>query len=602
MIEESFRSLLYSLGWAASIAFFLRFYFQWFKSEKKKKSYVNRTFWHLSLAGNIVMLVHGIIQLQFPLALIQSCNAIISWRNLNLMQKKEKAHSFFKVLIIMGIALTFVILLFLIQWIYFDHFLWMRSPSWRGQNLSPIWHFFGFFAMLLFASRFWIQWFFAEREKESQLHASFWWLSLLGGFCSFLYFLRLFDFIQMAGAAFGLLPYMRNLILLGNLKKNQELKKASFFFVAGEKSGDILGSELIHELKKQNPGLSFNGVGGELMTSSGMKCKIPMERLNVMGFSDVLKALPRLLRTFQEVKKTILTERPEKVILIDYPDFNMHLAKALRKKGYLGKIIHYVSPSVWAWRKKRALKLSKTHNLLLSIFPFEKKYFSHTSLNVQFVGHPLVEVIQKHIYKPSWKETYQISPKKSILALFPGSRSHELKKNLSLQLDLAKRWLIENSDFTIAVSAASEEMALLIENELGQRNMQASIIPFSERYELMKEADLALATSGTVTLELALHKVPTLVTYLLTPLNYFLGRYIFRIHLISYCIVNIIAEKEVYPEFIGKTFSSDTLYKFLRKLFRERKECITELSIVQQRLSKKNPNQQAALAITNLIV
>jgi len=610
-----FHATLYPLGWIASFIFFLRFYFQWLKSEKEKRSHVTPTFWHLSLSANIIMAVHGLIQLQYPLSLIQVCNAVISWRNLDLMQKDRKKTSLSRVVLLMVLAVFVMSLLFLLLWIYTGTFLWMRSPSVRGQNLSSFWHLLGLFGMGLFASRFWIQWLSVEKEKESRLNASFWWLSLLGGGLCLLYFARLFDLIQIAGYTLSLVPYIRNLALLK--KKKPPLQRGTFFLVAGEKSGDLLGSRLIDDLKMQIPNVSFSGVGGSHMSASGMKCLVPMERLNVMGFSDVIKALPRLFSTFRLVKRTIFSQMPEMVILIDYPDFNMYLAKRLRKEGYEGKIVHYVCPSVWAWRKKRVFQLAKTHDLVLSIFPFEKEYFSQTSLDVRYVGHPLVNE-DKHKGRgkeaPKYRQEFsgkttackdlqnafedQALKRKTYLSLFPGSRVHEIAKNLPIQLATAKKWLSGNKEFTLAISSASDELTILIKAELDACGLEAKIVPFEDRYELMNETILAIATSGTVTLELALHEVPSLVTYLLTPLNYFLGKYLFRIDLPYYCIVNIIAKTLVFPEFVGRSLSVDALHRCLTHLFGHREECIEALRKV--RLALTTETQTAATSISSI--
>lgn len=211
------RSFLYPIGFVANFLFGARFFLQWLKSEKKRKSHVTKSFWHLSLAANCIMSFHALLQLQFPIALIQSFNAIISWRNLNLM--KQNSVPFRSVLLKMLLTFSLVCFLFLIQAILFDEMKWMRSPDFfnpsrKADPLSLTWHLIGLLAMILFASRFWIQWLLAEKQKESSLGRPFWLLSLTGGSISLLYFLRLGDLVNIIGHGIGILPYVRNLMLL----------------------------------------------------------------------------------------------------------------------------------------------------------------------------------------------------------------------------------------------------------------------------------------------------------------------------------------------------------------------------------------------------
>ncbi len=580
---EVFRSLLYPLGLIANLLFALRFLFQWIQSEKKGESTVTPLFWVISLVANGVMCLHALIQLQFPICLIQALNGVIAWRNLNLMGARPRSKK--TTLAVMALTAAGVILLFVRENV------WMRPPAmpWNGSSASnPVlaWHLVGFAGMLLFASRFWIQWWLAEKEGKSYLGKPFWWTSLFGALLSLLYFIRLSDPVNIIGYSVGLLPYIRNLMLFK--KSAGETDKKGLFVFAGEPSGDVLGGKLIEALKKRDPTLAISGVGGPLMRSAGMEVIHPMERFQVMGFSDVFKALPRLYADFRKIKKQILQCRPAGVVLIDYPDFNMLLAKALRKNGYRGKLIHYVCPSVWAWRKKRVKTLAKTLDSLLSILPFEKNCFAQTQLSVTYVGHPLVAAIDTYTYDSA----YPLPSDKPILAIFPGSRRHEIALNLPIQWEAAKRF----PDHTPVISVARPELMEEIEKHV---DSGAHFAPQDKRYELMRAANLALATSGTIVLEIGLHAVPTIVTYQLATLNYLLGRYAFRIRLPFYTLVNIICEREVFPEFIHKNLSVDEIVEALRSLDVEKcREACWEL---RTRLLDQNASQEAAKTIESLI-
>lgn len=581
------RDSLYFLGYLASLLFGLRFFYQWYSSEKRRESYVPPPFWYLSLFANLLMALHGLIQLQYPILLIQSCNCIFSWRNIRLIKHERDKDTLALAALLVGVA-TMVTLLYYLQALFLDNFSWMRISSATPPSL--LWHICGMAGIFLFGARFWIQWFMAEKAKSSFISHHFWKMSLIGGALSLSYFIRLQDPVNILGFGLGLIPYARNMMLLK--KREWAMKKERLFIVAGEKSGDLLGQDLADSLKEELPSCQMQGVGGPLMQKAGVDICYPIEKLSVMGFTDVLLALPRLMRAFREIEKKIFLFQPEAIVLIDYPDFNMHLAKRLRKKGYKGKIIHYVSPSVWAWRKKRVFKLAKTHDLLLSILPFEKRYYEKTSLKVLYVGHPLVkkeEGERKKSHEP-------------LLALFPGSRTGEIERNLPLQLKVAKKWLEKHKNFSLTISAATPSLEEKITKILKEERVKARILPFDRRHQLMRQATLALATSGTVNLELALNKVPTLVTYKLSNLNYLLGRYIFSVRLPHYSIVNIVGEKSIYPEFIHRTLSEESLYTSLTSLYDKREECKKELVEVRKKLGGDKASKNAAVAIAKLLV
>lgn len=321
------------------------------------------------------------------------------------------------------------------------------------------------------------------------------------------------------------------------------------------------------------------------MEKAGLRIIHPMDRFQVMGFTDVIQALPRLYGDLRKIRNGILHNAPSGVVLIDYPDFNMFLARSLRKKGYQGKIIHYVCPSVWAWRKKRVYSLANTLDRLLTILPFEERCFAKTHLPITYVGHPLITAIDRHLYD----STFQI--KTPLIAIFPGSRHSEIELNLPLQLAVAKKL-----GFTIAVSVARPELNSLIHKYVDERVI---LVPAEKRYELMRSATCALATSGTITLELGLHRVPTVVTYQLANLNYLLGRYAFRIQLPYYTLVNIICNKEVYPEFIHKRLCADVIFQALKRLIEHSENCRKECSRLRQLLTTSDASVKAAETITN---
>lgn len=380
------------------------------------------------------------------------------------------------------------------------------------------------------------------------------------------------------------------------------------FIFAGEPSGDLHGSKLLSELSSSLPNVRFSGVGGPRMRCHNLELLLPMEDFQVMGFTDVVRALPKLWGRFKFLCGHIVKAAPAAVILIDYPGFNLRLAKALRQKGYVGKIVHYISPTVWAWRRKRIDAMAKTLDLLLLIYPFEEEYYRSSSLKVTFVGNPLREQLLTYQYCPAWRSQLNIPEHRSLIALFPGSRPAEIIRNLPMQLQAAEMLAAQDQTCIFALSCSSSEAEKAILLGLQQSSLRlgtnAFLVPSLYTYELMREARCAAAKSGTVTLELALHHCPTVVMYKLSKLNYFIAKYCFRLSLPHYCIVNILAQKTVFPEFIEFDLTAANVGKMLIALNKEspeRQSALAGCREVAELLEIPNANQRAAHAIAELL-
>ena len=413
------------------------------------------------------------------------------------------------------------------------------------------------------------------------------------------------------------------------------------FFVTGETSGDLAGAHLAEELMKKRPGICLGGVLGPRLRALGILGETKMEELQVMGFIDVFLALPRIVRIFYKIRKEILRKNPKAVVLIDYPGLNLRLARSLRKCGFQGKIIQYVCPTVWAWGKKRIPLMAEHLDLLLTLFPFEPACFAHTKLPAFYVGHPLVEKTKAHKSIADFYTRYNLDPKKKILALFPGSREKEILRNFPIQLEAAKRVQKEH-DLQIVISLAQEKyrglqgaekskmksptprgLAILHKHEKAQGPSQLQsrggnrpqksdvaapcsfatgslfqnfpLIEPEHRYDLMQHAHLALATSGTVTLELALFKTPAVVCYAMRPLDVFLAKKVFRIDLPHYCIVNILAQKTIYQELLGPHLTVENLTKEAFKAWSHPHPIKADCAEVCELLEEQNLNAASQL-------
>lgn len=348
-----------------------------------------------------------------------------------------------------------------------------------------------------------------------------------------------------------------------------------YYLVAGEKSGDMHGGKLMHALKEIYPDAEFKGVGGKTMRSEGLNPVIPFEDLQVMGFTDVFLALPRIIPLFYSLANSILKDKPDRVIFIDYPGFNIRLAKYLRKKGYKGKLVHYIAPSVWAWGKGRIATMGKTLDLLLTIYPFEPHYFEKTGLKAIYVGNPLMENLLP-----------LTANNEKTLTLFPGSRLKEIERNLPIQIEAAKRFLQANPEWDLKVSVSDPQFLNIIQK-------YSKNLSFSDE---IPHAGICLAKSGTVTLELALSGCPTVVMYQLTKLNYFLAKYVFRISLPHYSLPNILLNESLFPEFYQVHIDPKKLADALnnRAPIQEKAEELRTL------LTRKNASMEAAKEITQL--
>lgn len=286
------------------------------------------------------------------------------------------------------------------------------------------------------------------------------------------------------------------------------------------------------------------------------------------------------------------------VICIDQPSFSLRFAHALRKCGYAGKIIQYVAPTVWAYKKERAEKMAKDFSLVLTLFPFEGSYFSKTGLRAVFTGHPIA-------FKISSLET--LSPiNKTFISLFPGSRKAEIEANLPIQLQAAIH-IANLKKLTIAISYVSIELLHTITSICGRIGLdirEITFVPFDRRYTLMQESALSIAKSGTVTLELALLATPTVVVYNLSELNYLFAKYIYKINLPFYCIANILLNKKLYPELIDHNIDPKQIIESLEMMSTDESKfsCIRaskELRLIL--LHQRSPSEIAAEAVLELI-
>lgn len=385
------------------------------------------------------------------------------------------------------------------------------------------------------------------------------------------------------------------------------------YFVAGEISGDMHGGSLIRALKALQPDFECAGVGGDEMSAEGLQSLLPFKDFAVMGFSDVILAYPLLRRHFYALARQILEENPLAVVLIDYPGFNLRLARFLRRNGYRGKLIQYVAPSVWAWKKGRIQAMSESLDLLLTIFPFEPPHFANTPLKAVYVGNPLIEEMKSRVRSQEpfaksskdWRDRLNLPLEKPLIALFPGSRPAEVKRHLPLFIEAAKIFSKGHPGYGIAISIGHRDLLFAISKILEEAGLKEEVdywlIPGEERYLLMQEAEVALAKSGTVALELALQGCPTAIAYNLPLLNFILAKWVFQIRLPHYALPNILLNEAIFPEFYRPWLKPSPLAEALKLQLTNRK-LIAEKSVrLEEILTKKNASREAAREILSLV-
>ena len=373
----------------------------------------------------------------------------------------------------------------------------------------------------------------------------------------------------------------------------------NIYLVAGEPSGDILGDQLIKELSKRFNSPNFYGVGGPKMKENNFESLFDMSEITFFGILPVLKKLFFLINKINMVVKDISEKKPDIVILIDSPDFNHRVAKKIKKRLPNLNVVCYVAPSVWAWRQGRAKKMSKSFTHLLSIIPFEVDFFNKYGLKTTYVGHPVTKVID-NLNESRLKDEYHLNNEKLVIYL-PGSRKGEVERHSPVMMQSINELKKIYPKINILIIVASNQIELVKNNF---PNIQI-VSNDKDKFLLFKKADVACATSGTVTLELGICETPTIVTYKMDNFTWFFVSRLVNVKFVS--LVNLILGRESSKELLQNEFSSDNVVKELKKLiedneaFNKQKEDLKEFKSMMY-TDIKNPSEKASKVIRNIIV
>lgn len=357
------------------------------------------------------------------------------------------------------------------------------------------------------------------------------------------------------------------------------------YIIAGESSGDLLGARLMQALPDD---CTFNGVGGHLMEEAGLSSLFPMHEIALMGFAEVLPHIFRLKRRIAQVVEDILAKQPEAVISIDSPGFTFRVAHQLREAGYTGKLIHYVAPSVWAYKPERAEKTAKLFDALMVILPFEPPYFEQHGLPTTYVGHPIPW---------EWKDASNTPPfiksaDAFLLGMLPGSRMGEVKRHLPIYYDTL-RLLASNIEALEVMMPVRPHLEEYVREETQHWPCNVHIVVGDhDKQAAFKACDMLLAKSGTVSVECAMAGVPTITTYRANPLSAWLVKRMIQIRYVN--LINITADREIIPEFLQEDCTPEILSTVILALRSDTEAQAKQLADTQEVLAQLNTGQDPA--------
>ncbi|MEQ4313801.1 lipid-A-disaccharide synthase [Pseudomonas syringae] len=365
--------------------------------------------------------------------------------------------------------------------------------------------------------------------------------------------------------------------------------------VAGEASGDILGSGLMRALKLRHPDIRFIGVGGPLMEAEGMRSYFPMERLSVMGLVEVLGRLRELLARRKLLIQTLIDEKPDVFIGIDAPDFTLNIELQLRRAGI--KTVHYVSPSVWAWRQKRVLKIREGCDLMLTLLPFEARFYEEKGVPVRFVGHPLADTIPLESDRAAARVQAGLPAEGPVVALMPGSRGGEVGRLGGLFFDAAERLLASKPGLRFVLPCASPQRRAQVEELLRDRDLPVTLLD-GQSHIALAACNAVLIASGTATLEALLYKRPMVVAYRLAPLTFWILKRLVKSPYVS--LPNLLAQRLLVPELLQDDATPEALADTLLPLI-EDGHAQTEGFDAIHRTLRRDASNQAADAVLSLL-
>ena len=368
--------------------------------------------------------------------------------------------------------------------------------------------------------------------------------------------------------------------------------------VTGEASGDLHGANLVRALRAQSPDISFYGMGGTELESLGVDILCDADKVSVVGITEVFSHLKDIITALSILKKRMISDPPDLLIIIDLPDFNLILAKKAKKLGI--PVFYYIAPQVWAWRSGRVRTIKRRVDKLGVILPFEENYFKQKGVDTEYVGHPLLDTVQTTLTRDDFFQKHDIGAHQRCIGLLPGSRKKEIITLLPSFLEAAE--LLQKDEKQLGPLVFLIPQASTITRKdlddagltMFQDRLDIKVIT-GDRYNMMSVCDGAVAASGTVTLELAILKIPMVVVYKLTNITYFLGRLLVKLD--HFSLVNLIAGKTAVPELLQHEVTAQNIAKKLASIAGEtgeRGQILLDLQEVRARLGERGASKKAA--------
>jgi lipid-A-disaccharide synthase len=362
------------------------------------------------------------------------------------------------------------------------------------------------------------------------------------------------------------------------------IPKVKVFISAGEASGDLHGAKLAQAIMRRCPEARVSCLGGPMLKSSGASVLVDNRDIAVVGLFEVFRHAREILSAWRKIKDHLIRERPDVVVLIDFPDFNHLLARLAKRLGI--KIFYYISPQVWAWRSGRVRSIKRLADEMAVIFPFETTFYERHGMTVNYVGHPLLDLLSDAPTKEKARTDYCSSVAGQVVGLLPGSRRSEIRLLLPLLLDSASLILKENPSVSFLLPIAPTLDPALIETELKGRNLPVRVVS-GDTYGVIRACDLLLTASGTVTLEAAILGAPMIIIYRVSDFTYYAGRHLIKVSHVG--LPNIVADRQIVPELLQKEATPERISAKALELLRE-PEALEgqrkELALIQERLGK----------------
>ncbi len=381
--------------------------------------------------------------------------------------------------------------------------------------------------------------------------------------------------------------------------ETERIRSKKILVVAGEVSGDLHGAHLMEAIQRLDPGVRFFGVGGKGMEKGGMELLYRSESLSVVGITEVVFKLRLIVKALRKLKGSLVRERPDLVILIDFPDFNLRLAKTARQQGI--PVLYYISPQVWAWRSGRVKQIAERVKKMIVFFPFEVPIYEAAGVDVEWVGHPLLDIVKPSLSREEAFGRFGLDPNRPIIGLLPGSRTHEIERLLPTLLAAAQLLQREIPTLQFIIPLAPGIPETMLSPWIEKAFVPVTLVG-GWTYDVMNLSEILITASGTATLEGAILKKPMVIVYKVSFLSYWIGRVL--VHVDHIGLVNLVARREIVPELLQDDANPKKIAAEVLRILRDpglRERMIESMGEVRESLGAPGAAERAARIIYSML-